>query len=426
MSPKPHTRSWYADTATPHPAHPELAGEATCDVCVVGGGYTGLTSALHLAEQGYSVVLLEAERIGWGASGRNGGQIVSGFNPSQATIESWVGAGDARKLWDMAEEAKSLVRGHITHHNIACDLRAGYLFLALKPRHLGDLNDHLAEWRERCGYDEARLLDREQVREHVQSDAYLGGLLDRGGGHLHPLNYALGLADAAQAAGVRIYEGSRVVRLDTGRMPVAHTRHGSVTARFLVLAGNAYLGGLVPQLAGAFMPVSTYMLATEPLGERRAKALLPTDVAAADINFVLNYFRRTSDHRLLFGGGVSYSGLDRPGLKRALRKTMLAYFPQLADVAIDYCWGGHVAITMNRVPHFGRLGPATFFAHGFSGHGVGLTAIAGKLIAEVVQGTAERFDVFARIPHQRFPGGPLLRTPSLMAAMLWYRLRDLL
>lgn len=426
MPASPHTRSWYADSAHPQPDHPALAGEVSCDVCVIGGGYTGLLSALHLAERGYSVALLEAERIGWGASGRNGGQIVTGYNPSMAKLEAWVGRDDARALWDLSEEAKATVRERVARHAIDCDLRDGYLYAALKPRQIDELRQHRDELQDRYGYDRLTLLDRDQTRAHIQSDAYLGGLLDRGGGHLHPLNYALGLADAATRAGVRIFEGSRVVRLDTGASPAAHSRHGVVRARFMVLAGNAYLGGLVPELAGTIMPVSTYMLATEPLGRERARALLPGDVAAADVNFVLNYFRRTADHRFLFGGGVSYSGLDRPDLKRVLRRTMLRTFPQLAEARIDYCWGGYVAITLNRTPQFGRIGPATFFAHGFSGHGVGLTAIAGKLIAEAVAGTAERFDVFTRLPHRRFPGGPWLRMPSLVVAMLWYRLRDLL
>lgn len=425
MPPAPHTRSWYADTAAPQPDLPALAGEITCDVCVVGGGYTGLSTALNLAERGYDVVLLEAARIGWGASGRNGGQIVSGYNASMATLEGWVGKDDARHLWQMAEEAKDIVRDRVTRHAIDCDLRWGYLLAALKRRQMAELAGHLEDWG-RYGYDRLRLVDREEIGSMVATTRYVGGLLDEGSGQIHPLNYALGLARAAREAGVRLFEGSRVERLETGNVPAAHTGGGTVRARYLVLAGNAYLGSLIPELAGKIMPVATYILATEPLGADRARALIPSGLAVADINFVLNYYRLSPDHRMLFGGGVSYSGLDRPDLRTAMRRTMLRFFPQLQDARIDYCWGGHVAITANRTPHFGRIGPNTFFAHGFSGHGVALTGLAGKLMAEAVAGTAERFDVFARIPHRRFPGGRWLRTPTLVAAMTWYRLRDLL
>jgi gamma-glutamylputrescine oxidase len=420
-----HPRSWYTDTALPQPDHPELAGEIRCDVCVVGGGYTGLSTALHLAERGYDVVVLEAEKIGWGASGRNGGQIVTAYNPSMGTMSGWVGKDDARLLWELGEESKTILRDRIDRHRIDCDLRWGYVMAALKQRQMSGLRDMETEWRDDYGYGEARLLDRSEIRSMVASDAYVGGLFDGGSGQLHPLNYAIGLGRAAMEAGARIFEGSRVLRIETGAEPAAHTATGTVRARYLVLAGNAYLGRLVPELAAKIMPVATYMIATEPLGERRAAELIPCGHAVADVNFVLNYYRRSPDHRLLFGGGVSYSALDRPDLKRLLRRTMLRYFPQLADARIDHCWGGNVAITMNRTPHFGRIGGNVFFAHGYSGHGVALTGLAGKLIAEAVSGTAERFDVFARLPHASFPGG-VARTPLLVLAMTWFRLRDML
>jgi gamma-glutamylputrescine oxidase len=392
---------------------------------VVGGGYTGLSSALHLAERGYDVVVLEAEKIGWGASGRNGGQIVTAYNPSMGTMAGWVGKQDARLLWEMSEESKAILRDRVDRHRIDCDLRWGYVLAALKQRQMAALREMKTEWRGEYGYGEARLLDRTEIRSMVASDAYVGGLFDAGSGQLHPLNYAIGLGRAAVDAGARIFEGSRVLRIETGTAPAAHTADGTVRARHLVLAGNAYLGRLVPELAAKIMPVATYMIATEPLGAERAADLIPCGHAVADVNFVLNYYRRSPDHRLLFGGGVSYWALDRPDLKRILRRTMLRYFPQLADARIDHCWGGNVAITMNRAPHFGRIGGNVFFAHGYSGHGVALTGLAGKLIAEAVSGTAERFDVFARLPHASFPGG-LARTPLLVLAMTWFRLRDLL
>ena len=421
-----YLNSWYAATANPHPRHPALEGELSCDVCVVGGGYTGLMTALELAEHGFDVVLLEAQRVGWGASGRNGGQVITGYNKPMATIERWVGRDDARHLWDLGEEAKTLLAGRVERHRIACDLTWGFVYAAVKPRHLADVADLEQEMRGRYGYDSVRALDRDGVRGIVDSEAYIGGLYDAGSGHLHPLNYALGLADAAVQAGVRIFEDSRVTAIDTGDRPRATTAGGAVRARFLVLAGNAYLGALAPRLTTMVMPVATYLIATESLGEATAASLLPTNVAVSDMNFVLNYFRRSADHRLLFGGGVSYSGVDTPGLRQVMRSKMLAVFPQLQGAAVEHFWGGHVAITLNRMPQVGRLTPTTYFAHGYSGHGVALAGMAGRVMAEAIRGTAERFDVFARLPHQPFPGGRRFRTPALVLAMLWFRLRDLL
>lgn len=426
MPKRSYLRSWYADTATTHPRHPALEGELSCDVCVVGGGYTGLITALELAEHGYDVVLLEAHRVGWGASGRNGGQIITGFNKPMSTIERWVGAEDARRLWDLGEEAKTLLAQRVERHRIACDLTWGFVYAAVKPRHMADVADLEAEMHGRYGYGRVRALDRDAVRAMVRSEAYVGGLFDSGSGHLHPLNYALGLAGAAVQAGVRIFEDSRVITLDTGAEPRAATARGSVKARFLVLAGNAYLGTLAPKLSTMIMPVATYLIATEALGEETAASLLPTNVAVSDMNFVLNYFRRSADHRLLFGGGVSYSGMDPPGVRQTMRSKMLAVFPQLREAAVDYFWGGHVAITLNRMPQVGRLSPTAYFAHGYSGHGVALAGMAGRVMAEAIRGQAEQFDVFARLPHQPFPGGRRFRTPALVLAMLWFRLRDLL
>ncbi|SMH43619.1 NAD(P)/FAD-dependent oxidoreductase [Azospirillum agricola] len=421
-----YLKSWYAASAHPHPAHPALEGELRCDVCVVGGGYTGLTTALELAERGFDVVLLEAHGCGWGASGRNGGQIITGYNKPMATIERWVGAEDARRLWDFGEEAKAQLAERVGRHAIACDLTWGFAYAALKPRHMDDVTAMEREMRDRYGYGRVRRLDREGIREQVGTDAYVGGLLDEGSGHLHPLNYALGLARAAAAAGVRIFENSAVTAIDSGAEPWARTDKGLVRARHMVLAGNAYLGGVAPPLAGTVMPVATYLIATEALGAERAAALIPTNIAVSDMNFSLNYFRRSADHRLLFGGGVSYSGMDAPGLRHAMRNKMLAVFPALHDAKVEYFWGGQVAITMNRMPHLGRLSPTVLFAHGYSGHGVALAGMAGRVMAEAIRGTAERFDVFTRIPNIPFPGGRRFRTPALVLAMLWFRLRDLL
>jgi gamma-glutamylputrescine oxidase len=420
----PHVNSWYAQTANPAPDRPVLHGEIRCDVAVLGAGYAGLSAALALAERGFDVVVVEGRRVGWGASGRNGGQIVTGYNPSMGEIEGWVGPEDAKRLWELAEEAKRQLTDTVTRHAIQCNLTLGYLFAALKPRQMTALFRMAEEW-QRYGYAGLRMVEQDEMRQRVGSRAYIGGLYDPHGGHLHPLNYALGLAQACEKARVRIFEGSLVTRIETGAAPLLQTKTGTVRPRFLVLAGNTLIGRLVPAMASRIASVGTYILATEPIARARMPSVLRDDVAVADLNFVLNYFRRSADYRLLFGARVSYSGRQPAALRARMRQTMLQVFPQLADIRITHCWGGHVDITMNRAPDLGRLGPVTYYAQGFSGQGVALTGIAGRVIAEAIAGQAERFDVFARIPHAGFPGG-VLRRPALMLGMLWYRMRDML
>jgi gamma-glutamylputrescine oxidase len=419
-----YVSSYYAATAVGAPDCPALRGAIDADVCVIGAGYTGISTALNLAERGYSVVVLEAVRTGWGASGRNGGQICSGYSPSMRKVAGWVGVDDAKRLWDLAEEAKAIIRERVHRHNIPCDLKPGYLLGAVKPQHLPELRAELDLLTERHGYTEARLVGRDEIRSMVSTGIYHGGVYDAGGGHLHPLNYNLGLARAALDAGVRIFEGSAVERVAVGVDPIAHTAAGSVKARYLVLCGNAYMGDLVPGIRRKIMPVGTYIATTETLGENRARALIPSDAAVSDTKFVLDYYRLTADHRLLFGGRVSYTTLPPANLAQAMRRTMLSVYPHLSDVGFEYVWGGNVAITVERTPHIGRLDGNVYFAHGFSGMGVALTGVAGKVVAEAIAGTAERFDVFTRLPHTTFHGGRLLRTPMLALAMLWYRLRD--
>lgn len=421
-----HVPSYYSATAVGVPQCTTLSGATKADVCIVGAGFTGVSAALNLAERGYSVVVLEAARIGWGASGRNGGQICSGYSPSMAKIAGWVGIEEAKRLWDVAEEAKAIIRDRVRRHDIHCDLKPGYLLGAAKPADISELQAELDLLRKRHDYRQARMVEREELRTMVAADCYHGGMYDEGGGHLHPLNYNLGLARAAIEAGARIYERSPVIRLELGTAPQAYTASGAVTARYLLLCGNAYLGNLVPQIRKKIMPVGTYVATTKVLGEERARSLIPCDAAVSDTKFVLDYYRRTGDHRLLFGGRVSYTTLAPRNLNAAMRRSMLAVFPGLSDVEFDYVWGGNVAITVERTPHLGRIGGNVYFAHGFSGVGVALTGIAGKVMAEAIAGTAERFDMFTRLPHTTFHGGRLFRTPMLAMAMLWYRLRDLL
>jgi gamma-glutamylputrescine oxidase len=296
----------------------------------------------------------------------------------------------------------------------------------VKPRHLRELDDWARELHEDYGYPSARLLNRDALQEHVRTERYLGGLIDSRSGHLHPLKFTQGVAHAAEAAGADIFEKSQVLRYEDGPEVTVHTAHGTVRCAHLVLCGNAYIGAVAPALSRRILGVGTYIIATEPLGEERIRALLPSNAAIADINWILDYFRSSADHRLLFGGRVSYSAVQPRRLAGSMRKRMLRIFPSLADVKVAYAWGGYLDITMSRAPDFGRLAPNVFYTQGFSGHGMSLTGLAGKLVAEAVAGTAERFDVFARIPHRDFPGGRLFRRPSLMAAMMYYRLRDVI
>lgn len=422
MNPSPY----YAATAGPAPAFGPLTGSVRADVAVVGGGYAGLSAALELAERGFRVVLLEAQSVGWGASGRNGGQVLNGLNKGPAAVEGLVGRPLSRLLWDMTVEATELVRQRIARHAIACDWRSGFVLAATKPSQQRGLADEVELLQAHYGYDRAQLLDPVLLAGHVASRRFVGGLLDHGCGHLHPLKYAHGLARAAAAAGVVLHDHSPVSAVLAGPRTTLRTPAGEVLADHVVLAANAYVGGLRPALARTIMPVATFIIATESLGENRAAQLLPSNACISDANFVLNYFRRSADHRLLFGGGAAYSGRRPPGLEAVMRARLVRAFPELAGTRIDYLWGGLVDITMNRLPDFGRIEGNLYYAQGFSGHGIALATLAGRLLAEAISGSAGRFDVIARLPHRAFPGGPLLRTPLLVLGMLWYRLRDLL
>jgi gamma-glutamylputrescine oxidase len=418
-----HAASYYAASARAAPERTALAASVDCDVCVVGGGIAGCSAALHLAERGYSVVLLEQHRIGWGASGRSGAQAIHGVASGQAKLARLIGPGPARAVWDVSIEGLALMRELIARYRIDCDWVDGTMLTAVKPRHDRELRRELEELRGTLQYRSVRYMPRDEVCATLATRRYIGALYDSNGGHLHPLNYTLGLAAAAERAGARLYEDTRALGFTSARV---RTPGGEVRARYLVLCGNVYLGKTAPALAAKIMAVGTHIIATEPLGAERARRLIANNAAVSDMNWVLDYFRRSADHRLLFGGRVSYSGIGSFEAPGATRARMLRVFPQLAAVGIEYSWGGYVDITMNRAPHFGRLMPNVYFLQGFSGHGIALTGIAGKLVAEAIAGQAERFDVFARIPHQDFPGGTMLRRPVLVLAMLYYRLRDLL
>lgn len=427
--------SWYADGVTRPPAHPPLQGEVRADVAVVGGGLAGLSAALELAQRGRSVVLLEGQRLGWAASGRNGGQALPGLACDMTEVEAQLGLGDARRVWAMTVEALTLIHARRDRHRIACDWQSGALTVAVNPRKARALRAWVDRMVEVYDYRQ-QWLDKAALPLHIRSPRFEAGVYDRRSGHLHPLKYALGLANAVWQNGARLHESSPVIALERHRgVTLLRTAQGQVTADQVLLAGNVHLPGIagLPASPGArIMPVGTYVAVTEPLPPEKMDALLPTRAAVCDNNFSLDYFRPTADQRLLYGGKVSYSTVTPPNLAARMRSHIVRTFPSLAHTPITHAWGGFVDITMNRAPEFVRLpadGAASapiYLLQGFSGHGLALTGLAGKLVAEAICGDAGRFDVFSRLRHRPFPGGERLRTPSLVLGMLWYRLRDLL
>ena len=421
-----HVPSYYAATATPWSDQPPLQGAVASDVCVVGGGLAGLSAALNLAERGFSVTLLEGARRGWGASGRNGGQVIVGYSCDIDTIKAQLGLDMARAFWDMSVEAVDIIDERVKRHGIDCDWVRGFCNAAVKPSSMDDLKAWQATLEQDYGYGGTEMWGREQLATQLASPRYQGGLFDPRSGHIHPLNYALGLARACLEAGVIIHENSPVIGIDEGARPCVRAESGQVSCAHVVLACNSYIGELAPKLERKIMPAGTYVIATEPLGEARAKALIANNMAVCDTQFVLDYYRLSADHRLLFGGKVSYSGREPANLSEAMRQDMLRVFPQLADVKIDYAWGGMCDITMNRAPDFGRLSSNVYYLQGFSGHGVNITGLAGRVLAEAIAGSASRFDLFGKLRHRDFPGGKLLRTPALVLGMAYYRLRDYL
>ena len=425
MSTSEHVKSWYAASTPEFPRQPALQGELHADVCILGAGITGLSTAIELAEAGYKVVVLEAQRIGWGASGRSGGQAIFGFGCDQSKITQAVGLPVSKRIFDWSIEGLDLIKQRCLKYQLDCDWRDTHAHVPIKPRHITELKNWQNDLAENFGYP-LQWWQREQLHAVMPNERYLGALVDSRSGHLHPLKYTQGLAKAALSLGVEIFEQSKVTELVRGDKPQFKTAQGSVSCSFAVLAGNAYVHGIAPELDDKIMPVGTYIGATEPLGAERAKALIGNNMAVADVNWALDYFRLSSDNRLLFGGRASYSTLPPPNLSGTLRRRMTRVFPHLAEVKMDYVWGGFVDISLNRAPHWGRLGSNVYFAQGFSGHGIAATGLAGRIISEAIKGQAERLDAFALIKHQPFPGGRTLRTPMLVAAMAWFKLRDAL
>ena len=423
-APGVHAPSLYADRRWPDP-RPALTGEADADVAIVGGGLTGCSAALHCAERGMKAVVLEANRVGWGASGRNGGQLGTEQHRTQAEIEDWLGEAHARHLHALAVEANELVRGFVAERGIDAGLTEGILYVNHRKRFGEESRRHVERMRERYGVQSLRHVPPEALREMLASDAFHDAILDMRAAHLNPMALVQGLADAAEGAGATIHEQSRVTAVEEGRGVTVRTASGgTLRARRLLFALNGYHGDLVPSLGRAVMPINNFVVATEPLGEEQANALIKDRLAVCDSRFVVNYFRIDPDTRLIFGGAESYGMRFPKDIAKTVRPALTRTFPQLRKVAITHAWGGTLGITRSRLPHFARISANVLTCGGYSGHGVGLATLGGKLAAEAFDGEPERFDVFARIPASRFPGGRRARGPLLAGAMVWYGLRD--
>ncbi|MDX2424104.1 MAG: FAD-binding oxidoreductase [Amphritea sp.] len=423
MAAPSHTTSYYAASANDKAFRAPLNNHISADICVIGAGFTGMSSALHLAEQGFNVVVLEASRIGFGASGRNGGQIVHSYSRDIDFIEKNYGHDTGREMGKMAFEGGQIIRRLVQQYQIDCDLKDGGVFAACNSKQLQEMEHKKALW-EAHGHTQLEMLTADSIRDHVGSSRYEGGLLDKSGGHFHPLNLVLGEAAALESLGGVIYEDSAVTRVEEGDKAVIHTEKGSVTADFVIVAGNAYLGGLIPKLEQKAMPCGTQVITTEPLSEAQQRELLPQDNCVEDCNYLLDYFRLSGDGRLIYGGGVTYGAREPDKIESLIVPNMLKTFPQLKGVKVDYAWTGNFLLTLMRLPQFGRIGKNIYYAQGYSGHGVTSSHLAGKVLCDAIKGQAERFDIFAGLPQYPFPGGRALRIPYTAMGAWYYNLRD--
>jgi glycine/D-amino acid oxidase-like deaminating enzyme len=416
-----HTSSYYAATVNEVTDYPRLKEDLRVDVCIIGGGFTGVSAALALAERSYNVCVLEANRIGWGASGRNGGQMIGGVSGENQLLKKDPGLADL--MWEMGWRGHDIIRERVEHYDIDCDLKHGYVDVAIKPRHLREFEKAEAKLTRRNYPYEHGMMSRQETSDALGTDVYIGALKNMGNGHLHPLNLVIGEAQAAVSLGAVIYEQSAALKIDHGDAARVSTAEGSVTADFVLIAGNAYQM-VEKSLRSRFLPVRSFIIATEPLSDDLLDVINPHDLAVCDPNFLLEYFRLSADKRLLFGNRFRYLGEDPAVIAANHRPRMLRTYPQLKDVGIDYAWGGTIAVTINRVPQLGRIAPNVLYSNAYSGHGVNVTHLAGEVIADAISGTMERFDVLSSMPSARIPGVSMFGDTIVNLGVLWYGLKD--
>ncbi len=424
--PQPHTGSYYAATINHPISFEQLKGAQNADVCVIGAGFTGISTALHLSERGYKVHVVEANKVGWGASGRNGGQMIGGISGEKKVarhLAEHLGVDGERIIWEMRWAGNDIIRQRVSTYGIECDLKSGFLDVAIKPRHVHDFQVTLEALDKHNFPHEYRILSCEETCSAIGTDAYIGAILNMANGHLHPLNLCIGEAKAAVSLGATVFEQSPVLHIEHGDKPRVVCEHGSVAADAVVIAGNAY-HLIEPKLRGIMFPVNSFIIATEPLSAAVIAQINPRDLAVCDPNFVLEYFRLSADKRLLFGGRCNYFGSDPDVIRRKLIPKMLRIYPQLAGTQIDFAWGGTIGVPLDRVPQLGKVAPNVFYSQGYSGHGVNVTHLAGQIMADAIAGTLERFDIFAEIKPKRMPGAHLLRKPMVALGILYYQLKD--
>ena len=422
MQAQAHTGSYYAATVDQPTDFAPLLGEHSADVCVIGAGFTGISTALYLAERGYNVHVVEANKVGWGASGRNGGQIIGGIS-GESSIAKHHGRDVEEVFGEMRWAGHQIIRDRVEQYNIQCDLKFGYLDVAIKQRHLRDIEADCERLTRANFPHDFRILSKTETCDIIGTDAYIGSFLNMGNGHLHPLKLCIGEARAAISQGAAIYEQSPVIRIDHGKKARVLTEHGAISADTVVLAGNAY-HTLERKLSGIMFPVRSFIIATEPLSEETVARVNPQDLAVCDPNFVLKYFRLSADKRLLFGGRINYFGEDPDLIKRKLREKLATIYPDLKNIRIDYAWGGTIGIPVTRVPLLGKVAPNVFYCQGYSGHGVNVTHLAGRIMADAVAGTMEQFDLFADVKPFIVPGARLLNKPMVALGVLYYQIKD--
>ncbi|WP_040244091.1 NAD(P)/FAD-dependent oxidoreductase [Chromohalobacter japonicus] len=418
-----HPHSYYAASANDKRVRPTLQGHVKADICIVGAGFTGMSTALHMAENGYKVVVLEGSRIGFGASGRNGGQIVNSYSRDIDFIEHHYGQKIGAEMGKMAFEGGRILRRIVKDYDIQCDLKEGGIFAACNRKQFEELVEKKKLW-EAHGHEQLELLDENTIPQYVGTERYVGGLIDHSGGHFHPLNLVLGEADAVESQGGTIYENSAALRIHEGDKPIVHTEEGDVEADYVLVAGNAYLNGLLPKLESKAIPCGTQVIATEPLPESVQQRLLPKDNCVEDCNYLLDYFRLSGDGRLIYGGGVTYGAREPAKVEALIMPKMLKTFPELKGTKVDFAWTGNFLLTLSRLPQFGRIGNNIYYAQGYSGHGLTCTHLAGKVISDAIQGQSERFDIFAGLPQHSFPGGRAMQIPLTAMGAWYYNLRD--
>ncbi len=418
-----HTNSYYAATANETGSYPVLEGSKSVDVCVVGAGFTGVSTALDLAERGYSVALIEANRVGWGASGRNGGHLINGISGLEK-IQKKHGNGIGDMLWDLRWRGNDIIYDRVEKYDIQCDLKSGFVEVALKPRQMANLEEY-ATLRESHKFPyKYELWDKEKTRTMLGTDAYIGGFACYRDGHLHPLNLCIGEARAAHELGVQIFEQSPVTGIEHGKRPKVKTANGYVQADSVVLAGNAYSLLEPKHLSNLVFPAGSYVIGTEPLSEEMVNEINPGDLSVCDSNEIVDYFRLSADKRMLFGGSCNYSGRDPSSIKAYIEPKMLKVYPQLKGLRIDYEWGGMIGIVLDRVPAVGRINNNVYYCQGYSGHGVNATHVMSEIVSDAVAGTMEKFDLFADMRHYRIPGSQWMGNQIIALGMLYYKMKD--